>query len=86
DTLKKYPQIKKAVIFGSRAKGSNKQYSDIDIAIFADTDENIPSDIKYDMEELDIVYFVDVVHYEKTSNKELKAHIDRVGIEIFPTA
>ncbi|MCL2412466.1 MAG: nucleotidyltransferase domain-containing protein, partial [Treponema sp.] len=41
DTLKKYPQIKKAVIFGSRAKGSNKQYSDIDIAIFADTDENI---------------------------------------------
>lgn len=31
NTIKKFPQIKKAVIFGSRAKGNFKPGSDIDI-------------------------------------------------------
>ena len=29
----KYPAIEKAIIYGSRAKGNYKQYSDIDIAL-----------------------------------------------------
>ena len=34
------------------------------------------------MENLDTIYDFDVLHYEMTSNAEIKAHVDRVGIEI----
>jgi len=83
DVLRKYPQISRAVIFGSRAKGTHKRYSDIDLAIFADTDESIDSDVKAALDDLDIIYNSDVLHYEKTSCEEIKSHIDRVGVEIY---
>ena len=83
DVLRKYPQIDRAVIFGSRAKGNHKRYSDIDIAVFSDIDSSFVNDISSDLDELDIIYYTDVIHYEKVSNHEIKAHIDRVGIEIF---
>lgn len=81
-TIKKYPQVTQAKIFGSRAKGNYKRYSDIDIAIYADTTKSLSSHIKYDLEELYIIYFVDVLHYEHTSNQAIKEHIDRVGVNI----
>jgi len=34
-TLSKFPEIKKAVIFGSRAKGTYQAGSDVDIAVWA---------------------------------------------------
>lgn len=34
DNIKRFPEIKKAIVFGSRAKGNYKVGSDIDIAIF----------------------------------------------------
>lgn len=34
DTLKKYEDIERALIFGSRAKGNYKKGSDIDLAIY----------------------------------------------------
>ncbi|MEW6606108.1 MAG: nucleotidyltransferase domain-containing protein [bacterium] len=33
EALKRFPQIEQAIIFGSRAKGSHKKGSDIDLAI-----------------------------------------------------
>ncbi len=44
DTLKQYIPNGKFYIFGSRAKGTNKEYSDIDIAVKCD-DEKISADI-----------------------------------------
>ena len=35
--LEKFTEIKAAKIFGSRAKGNYQRYSDVDIAIFSDT-------------------------------------------------
>lgn len=85
DSIKKaltdHPDIKTSKIFGSRAKGTQKRYSDVDIAIFAGTNINI-AHIKEDLEELDVIYKFDVVHYETLANAELKEHIDRVGITL----
>ena len=81
--LEKYPEIKKAVVFGSRAKGSFKKYSDIDIAVFGGADKLNTGDIAYDLDELPLIYKFDVLHYEATANAEIKAHIDRVGVEIY---
>ena len=82
-TLRNYPEIKSAKVFGSRAKGSFKRYSDVDIAIFADKSHSLAKHIKYDLEELDTIYNFDVLDYNTLSNVEIKAHIDRVGTEIY---
>ena len=80
--IKKYPEIKSAKIFGSRAKGDFSRYSDVDIAVFADCIRDLSADIRYDLEDLNIIYNCDILHYEKVVNSEIKSHIDRVGIEI----
>ena len=40
ETLKQYFKVKLIVLFGSYAKGNSKKYSDIDIAVFVEKDEN----------------------------------------------
>jgi predicted nucleotidyltransferase len=78
--------IKRATIFGSRAKGSYKPGSDVDIAIFGD---NITLDTLSSLTaKLNDVgpmpYFVDVVDYSRL-DQDLMDHIDLVGKDIFLT-
>ena len=80
--LRRYPSIKSAKIFGSRAKGNYKRYSDIDIAIFSDEDWLLLGKVKGALEDLYVIYKFDVVQYDKALNSDMKAHIDKVGIEI----
>lgn len=78
--LKRYPEIKKATIFGSRAKGTYKNGSDVDIAIYGkEVDFNIVSKVHYLLEETGpLPYLFDVIDYDHLEHKELKEHIDRV--------
>lgn len=82
--LSKYNEIEKAVIFGSRARGDYKKTSDIDIAIFSD---NITSTrlnlLRNDLDDLDIIYTIDVVDFYRISKEELKNNIRKQGIIIF---
>jgi Predicted nucleotidyltransferases len=84
NVLSRYDEIEKALIFGSRARGDYKKTSDIDIAIFSD---NITSTrlnlLRNDFDELDIIYTVDVVYFNRISKKELKNNIVNDGIVIF---
>ena len=81
--LRRYPEINCAKIFGSRVKGNYKRYSDVDIAIFADSDRELSQSIRDSLEDLDTIYRFDVVDYDRLSNTEIKAHIDRVGVEFY---
>lgn len=83
--IAKYKEIKKAVIFGSRAKGNYKAGSDIDIAIYGkditiDTISSLHSLLE---DESPLPYLFDIVDYTHLVHKELKEHIDRVGIVIY---
>lgn len=85
DVIKKFPEIEKAVIFGSRAKGNHKAGSDVDIAIYG---ENITFDTVASIhfmleEEGPLPYFFDIVDYTHIEHEELKEHIDRVGKVIY---
>lgn len=85
DVIKKYNEVENAYVFGSRAKGTYKKGSDIDIAIkgkniTVDTVAKIQEELE---EETTLPYFFDVVHYDTCSTKELVEHIDRVGICIY---
>lgn len=84
ECLSKYPEIEKATIFGSRAKGNFKKGSDVDIALYG---KNVTLDtitsINYQLnEETPLIYFFDILSYNDIETKELKDHIDRVGVEI----
>lgn len=81
----RYSQVESAVLFGSRAKGSYKRGSDIDLAIKG---EACTASLAWELqaylnEELPIPYMVDVIDYGSLHHCDLKEHIDRVGVEIY---
>jgi uncharacterized protein len=82
--IKQFPEIDDAVIFGSRAKGTYKKASDVDLAIKgrAVTSETIKRLNFLLNEELPLPYFFDVVHYESLENQQLVDHIDRAGMSM----
>ena len=80
--FQKYRQIKKVMIFGSRAKNTFHERSDIDLVFFAEGKDNqhqLESDVLFDLEELDIPYAFDVKSYQQIQSPPLKEHIDRWG-------
>jgi predicted nucleotidyltransferase len=84
-TLTSFPAVERARIFGSRAKGTSKRGSDIDIVIFGEdcTEKTALALSSVLNEQTAIPYFVDVANYDSIKNGELKAHIDRVSIPLF---
>ena len=85
EIFRKYPGIRQAILYGSRAKGNYRDGSDIDLTLKID-DTFIRTHllrIGNDFDDSDMPYFVDVSVYEKISNPKLKAHIDRVGKVIY---
>lgn len=85
DNIKRFKEIEKAVIFGSRAKGNFEPSSDVDISIYG---KNITFDTVSALhamleEQGPLPYFFDIVDYTNLKHRKLKEHIDRVGIVIF---
>lgn len=75
-----FPQIRQVIIYGSRAKGTYKKGSDVDLALKGELTFDIVSKVHYRLNEETIMpYFFDVADYDAITNMELKAHIDRVG-------
>lgn len=83
--FERYPDIDEVIVYGSRAKGNFTKRSDLDLAIKGKLDRHRLSLIKLDLEETDLPISVDVLKYEDLSNLLLKDHIDRVGVQIYPS-
>ena len=81
--FRKYPAILRADIFGSRAKGGYKPYSDIDIAVYGEIDTLDVEAIICELDELPVTCKFDVVSYESIKNPALREHIDRIGVIIY---
>jgi len=77
DNNKKY----KFKLFGSRAKGTYKNNSDIDIAIFENVDKEDEFKIRNELDELDIIYKIDLVFVSKKTKKELLESIILEGVD-----
>ena len=85
EVIRAYPEIKAVLLFGSRAKGNYKVFSDIDLAIKGDVLESVMLAIKGRLDdEGPLPYKFDIVHYDSITNQNLKDHIDRIGIKIYP--
>lgn len=77
------PDIRKVIIFGSRALGTQKKGSDIDLALFSDSETDLSGRVKDDLEYLPTPYMFDVVDYHKSRHQGLKDHINRAGKVLF---
>lgn len=76
----KYEEIEEVIIYGSRALGTYKNGSDIDLTIKGSSFKfQQLSQILNDLDELLLPYSIDLSDYSKLKNEELKAHINRVG-------
>lgn len=85
--LRKYPDVRQVYLFGSRAKGSFKAGSDIDLAIMNDgIRENTIRDLQIDFEESSLPYFVDIVYFPTLAHPGLKEQILRVGVLFYERA
>ncbi len=79
----RFPQIKEAILFGSRANGSFKKISDIDFAIKGEDVSAIIGDIIAEFKESDLIYEVDIIDYNKIKSPELLAQIAGNGITYY---
>ncbi len=80
-----FPQITKVLLFGSRAKGTFKPGSDIDLAVFANKpfEFNHWLDLQIEFEELDFPQKIDAIEVTKIQNQDLLEHIERVGEVVY---
>ena len=78
-----YPEIRKIILFGSRAKGTARKNSDIDLVV--DGIENFLSieSLSMELDELPLPYRFDLQAMSTIKNHSLLEHIERVGIVIY---
>ena len=76
----KYPKISIVVIYGSRAKGTNKPGSDIDLVIFSD-DFSLSElmSVENELDDLLLPYSIDLSNYANIEDESLLSHIARAG-------
>lgn len=80
-----YPHVLSAGIYGSRARGDYKNYSDIDIAVHGPKlTEREFSNLCFDIEGLPIIFKMDITHVDTLGNKDLLEKIRRDEKQIYP--
>ena len=80
DVFRRHANIKKVLIFGSRSKGNYREGSDIDLAVIGDhIDYNQILTILCEIDDLELLYSIDLLDYSKKAGTPIGDHIDRVG-------
>ena len=78
--LAEVPSVNKAVLYGSRAKGTYRPGSDIDLTLFGDAlDLATLGQIATRLDESAIPYQVDLSIFGLIEHAGLREHIERVG-------
>ena len=81
DLGKRY-QAEKIILFGSRARGDNRERSDIDLAIYAMPQKNHAA-FWSAVDELPTLLKFDLVHISETTDIELLKEIQKDGVILY---
>lgn len=78
--FRKHSFVERVILFGSRAKGNYHAGSDIDLAVVASgmTYSQLLT-ISTDIDDLNLLYKVDLLDYNRNIGTPIGEHIDRVG-------
>ena len=84
NTLFHYPEVEKAVLYGSRAKGTYRPGSDIDLTLCGDElDHTLLTRISNELDDLLLLYQIDLSLMALLSHPALLDHISRVGVVLY---
>lgn len=78
-----FPEVEKVILYGSRAKGTHRPGSDIDLVLIVPKmsfDRYLALYVQ--LKELELPYIIDLTKFELL-NQDMKDHIVRVGKEIY---
>lgn len=82
--LSHYPEVEKAVLYGSRAKGTYRRGSDIDLTLGgAELNHTLLTRIDNDLDDLLLPYQIDLSLMSDLSHPALLDHIRRVGVVLY---
>ena len=82
--LRHYPQVEKAILYGSRAKGNYKNGSDIDLTLHGtNLSLNLIYKILDDIDDLLLPYTIDLSIFRDISDPNVIEHIQRVGVTFY---
>ena len=81
-----HPEVKTATLFGSRAKGTHGNCSDVDLVVTGEVEPLRAEAIAAELDELPLPYRFEVQPLEHIQHRPLLEHIKRVGILIYPAA
>ncbi len=82
--LAEYPEVKEVRLFGSRAKGTQSDGSDIDMALKGDDITHTALlNLRGDLNALNLPYTFDTVIYSNIKEPALKVHINRKGVTFY---
>ena len=82
--LATHPEIKQAILYGSRAKGNYREGSDIDLCLVGETlilTQLLK--IENELDDLLLPYKIDLSLFHALDNPELIDHIRRVGLVFY---
>ena len=87
DVFRRHANTEKVLIFGSRSKGNYRAGSDIDLAVVGkDIDYNLLLTIQCEIDDLEMLYSIDLLDYQKQKGTPIGDHIDRVGQVFYEAA
>lgn len=82
--LAQFPEVEKAVLYGSRAKGTHRPGSDIDLALCGGgLDHRQLSRIAEALDDLLLPYQIDLSLCASLTHPALLDHIRRVGVTLY---
>ena len=82
--LSRHPEVERATLYGSRAKGNFKAGSDIDLTLSGrGLDERIRGCIDEELDDLLLPYQFDLSVFTRITQADLIDHIRRVGVVFY---
>ena len=82
--FKKYKEIEKVVLFGSRARQDNKYNSDIDLCLFGENITHLTqAKVTMDIEEINTPLSFDILNFNELTKQKLIENIKNEGIVIY---
>ncbi len=84
--LRRFPTISEVILYGSRAKGTSRPASDIDLALVGIADALQAEAVAEELNDLPLPYRFDVQAYAGITHEPLREHIAQVGISLYQRA
>jgi uncharacterized protein len=78
-------KIRQIILYGSRAKGTARPGSDIDLCLDGDAlSLGEQDELEAAIDDLLLPWKVDITVRQQIDNSDLIAHIERVGVRLYP--